>query len=317
MPSLHAALIQPSGARPLLCLALLASFALAGCARKAKPMLAPEPTAVEAAAHARAGELIAASGAEVAIAFRTLDGSQRWFVREDEPFHAASTMKIPVMIELFRQAHDGLIALDQPVTVVNEFKSLADGSPYSLGPDSDSETDLYKAVGQTRTYRELCDLMIDVSSNLATNNLIERLGVDRIRATTEALGASGMNVRRGVEDNVAYRAGLNNTTTARALQVLLEAIATGKAVSPEASREMMAVLERQHFSDGIPAGLPPGTVVAHKTGSITRIQHDAAIVLGDRPYVLVVLVRGIDDEKQGNALIADITRAIHAAVEAR
>ncbi len=92
--------------------------------------------------------------------------------------------------------------------------------------------------------------------------------------------------------------------------VLLEAIASGKAVSPEASREMLAVLERQHFSDGIPAGLPPGTVVAHKTGSITRIQHDAAVVFGDRPYVLVVLVRGLDDEKQGNALIADIARAI-------
>jgi beta-lactamase class A len=159
--------------------------------------------------------------------------------------------------------------------------------------------------------------MIDVSSNLATNNLIERLGVENIRATTEALGAGGMVVRRGVEDNVAYRAGMNNTTTARALLVLLEAIATGKAVSPDASRQMVAVLERQHFSDGIPAGLPPGTVVAHKTGSITRIQHDAAIVFGDRPYVLVVLVRGIDDEKQGNALIADIARAINGAVAAR
>jgi beta-lactamase class A len=275
------------------------------------------PATVEAAAHARVEDLVAKSGAEVAIAFRTLDGRQEWFVRVDEPFHAASTMKVPVMIELFRQADAGLLSLDGPVTVVNEFKSLADGSPFSLGADSDSEADLYQTVGQTRTYRELCDLMIDVSSNLATNNLIERLGVENIRATTEALGAGGMVVRRGVEDNVAYRAGMNNTTTARALLVLLEAIATGKAVSPDASRQMVAVLERQHFSDGIPAGLPPGTVVAHKTGSITRIQHDAAIVFGDRPYVLVVLVRGIDDEKQGNALIADIARAINGAVAAR
>jgi beta-lactamase class A len=293
------------------------SVLVSACAPKAKPSLAPTPAAIEAAAHARVEDLVAKSGADVAIAFRTLDGCQQWFVREDEPFHAASTMKIPVMIELFRQADAGLLSLDQPVTVVNEFKSLADGSPYSLGADSDSESDLYKAVGQTKTYRELCGLMIDVSSNLATNNLIELLGVDRIRATTVALGAEGMVVRRGVEDNVAYQAGMNNTTTARALLVLLEAIATGKAVSPEASRQMMEVLERQHFSDGIPAGLPPGTVVAHKTGSITRIQHDAAIVLGDRPYVLVVLVRGIDDEKQGNVLIADIARAIDGAVNAR
>ena len=317
MRTLHAALVQPRDARTLLCLALLVSLVMSACARKARPTVAPPATAVEAAAHARVDDLVAQSGAEVGIAFRTLDGRQEWFVRADEPFHAASTMKIPVMIELFRQAEAGLISPDGPVTIVNEFKSLADGSPFSLGPDSDSETELYKAVGQTRTYRELCDLMIDVSSNLATNILIEKLGVDRIRASTEALGATGMNVRRGVEDNVAYRAGLNNTTTACALLALLEAIATGKAVSPEASRQMLAVLERQHFSDGIPAGLPPGTLVAHKTGSITRIQHDAAIVFGDRPYVLVVLVRGIDDEKQGNALIAGITRAINGAVAAR
>ncbi len=316
MHTCHAALIQPSRARTLLCLAMLASLVLSACARTTRNAGAPTP-AVEAAAHTRVEDLVAKSGAEVAIAFQTLDGRQEWFGRADEPFHAASTMKIPVMIELFRQAEAGLISLDGPVTIVNEFKSLADGSPFSLGPDSDSETDLYKAVGETRTYRELCDLMIDVSSNLATNILIEGLGVDNIRATTEALGAGGMNVRRGVEDNVAYRAGLNNTTTARALLVLLEAIATGKAVSPDASRQMVAILERQHFSDGIPAGLAPGTLVAHKTGSITGIQHDAAIVFGDRPYVLVVLVRGMDDEKQGNALIADIARAINGAVTAR
>jgi beta-lactamase class A len=303
--------------RTLLALALLSSLVMSACARKAQPTLAPGPAAAEAAARARVEDLVTQSGAEVGIAFRTLDGRQEWFERADEPFHAASTMKIPVMIELFRRVDAGELSLDQPVTVVNEFKSLADGSPFSLGPDSDSELELYKAVGQTRTYGELCDLMIDVSSNLATNNLIELLGVGRIRATTEALGASGMNVRRGVEDNVAYRAGLNNTTTARALLVLLQAIATNRAASPESCRRMMEILERQHFNDGIPAGLPPGTLVAHKTGSITRIQHDAAIVLGDRPYVLVVLVRGIDDEKQGNALIADIARAINGAVEAR
>ncbi len=312
MRSLHVFLTQHGGARALLGFALLASLVLSACARVTRRAAAP--ASAVAAAHARVEDLVARSGAEVAIAFRTLDGRQEWFVRADEPFHAASTMKVPVMIELFRQADAGLLSLDDPVTVVNEFKSLADGSPYSLGPDSDSEPTLYQAIGQTRTYRELCDLMIDVSSNLATNILIERLGVDKIRATTVGLGAGGMNVRRGVEDNVAYRAGLNNTTTARALLMLLDAIATGRAVSPEASRQMVAVLERQHFSDGIPAGLPPGTVVAHKTGSITRIQHDAAIVFGDRPYVLVVLVRGLDDEKQGNMLIADIARAIQGAV---
>jgi beta-lactamase class A len=295
---------------------IVGGLALVASACAPKAMKLPSP-AVEAAAHARVEDLIRQSGADVAIAFRTLDGRSQWFVRDTEPFHAASTMKLPVMIELFREADAGLLSLDQPVTVLNEFRSIADGSPYTLSPDSDSEADLYKAVGETRTYRELCELMIAVSSNLATNNLIERLGVEHIRATTAALGADGMVVLRGVEDNVAYRAGMNNTTTAHALLVLLETIASARGVSPDASRQMVALLERQHFNDGIPAGLPPGTVVAHKTGSITRIQHDAAIVYGERPYVLVVLVRGIDDEKQGNALIADIARAINATVTAR
>lgn len=192
-----------------------------------------------------------------------------------------------------------------------------DGSSYSLSAGDDSEAALYKAEGQARSYRELCDLMITVSSNLATNVLIERLGVDRIRATVKALGAEGMDVRRGVEDNLAFRAGQNNTTTANGLLVLLESIAKGRAVSERASREMVEILERQQFNDGIPAGLPPGTRVAHKTGSITRIQHDAGIVYSPRPYVLVVLVRGLDDEKKGHALIASIARTVDAAVGGR
>ena len=302
--------IQLAGLAPAFaCLLLLAFAVTAGAASPAATL--------DPAARARVEALVKASGADVAVAFRTLDGREEWLLRADESFHAASTMKIPVMIELFKEAAAGRLSLDQPVTVVNEFKSLADGSPYSLGADTDSEAALYKAVGQTRTYRELCHLMIAVSSNLATNNLIDRLGVAKIQATTDALGAGGMLVRRGVEDDAAFRAGLNNTTTASALLVLLDAIATGKAVSPEASRQMVDLLERQHFNDGIPAGLPPGTVVAHKTGSITRIQHDAAIVYAPRPYVLVVLVRGIDDEKRGNALIADIARVVNGAAEAK
>jgi beta-lactamase class A len=138
-----------------------------------------------------------------------------------------------------------------------------------------------------------------------------------IEALVKASGAEGMDVRRGVEDNVAFRAGQNNTTTASALLVLLDAIARGRAVSEAASREMVEILQRQRFNEGIPAGLPPGTAVAHKTGSITRIQHDAGIVFSPRPYVPVVLVRGLQDEKQGHALIASITRAVDAAVGGR
>jgi len=115
------------------------------------------------------------SGADVGIAFRTLDGKIEWFSRADDVFHAASTMKIPVMIELFHQVREGKLELDEPLPIKNEFHSLVDASIYTLDPANDSETDLYKAVGQTRTLNQLCELMITVSSNLATNLLVEKL----------------------------------------------------------------------------------------------------------------------------------------------
>jgi beta-lactamase class A len=258
---------------------------------------------------------IAKSGADVAVAFRSLDGRSSWFVRADEPFHAASTMKVPVLIELYHQARQGKLRLEDTLVIRNQFSSLVDGSAYSLDASDDSEADLYRAVGSTRTLAQLSELMITVSSNLATNLLIERLGVDNIQRGVHALGADGMKVLRGVEDTKAFQAGLNNTTTARALARLLQAIAAGEAVDGASSRAMSAILERQTFNDGIPAGLPPGTRVAHKTGDITRIQHDAAIVYAPRPFVLVVLTRGIAEQKESYALIAGITRQIYAATE--
>jgi beta-lactamase class A len=260
-------------------------------------------------------ESIRKSGADVGVAFRTLDGKAEWFFRANEPFHAASTMKIPVLIELFHQVREGKLGLDDPLLVKNEFHSLVDGSIYTLDPEDDSETDLYKAAGQTRTLRQLCELMITVSSNLATNLLIEKLGVGNIRATVHSLHADGMNVMRGVEDGKAFAKGLNNTTTARGLQQLLDAIARGDAVDAESSRQMLEILERQKFNEGIPAGLPAGTRVAHKTGEITKIHHDAAIVFAPKPFVLVILVRGLADTKVSAALMADITRQLYGGTQ--
>jgi beta-lactamase class A len=260
-------------------------------------------------------ESIRKSGADVGVAFRTLDGRAEWLFRADEPFHAASTMKVPVLIELFHQVRHGKLQLNDALGVKNEFHSLVDGSSYTLDPSDDSETDLYKAVGQTRTLGQLCELMITVSSNLATNLLIEKLGVDNIRGTVHSLRADGMNVLRGVEDSKAFEQGLNNTTTARGLLQLLEAIAGGEAVDQESSRQMIEILERQTFNDGIPAGLPPGTRVAHKTGEITKIHHDAAIVFSPRPFVLIILVRGLVDTKDSAALMADITHQLYHATQ--
>ena len=258
--------------------------------------------------------LIAASGAAVAVALRTLDGRDELLLQPDVAFHAASTMKVPVLIELYRQARAGSLSLDDPIPVVNEFHSIVDGSPFTLDTGDDSDAEVYRHIGGRMSYRNLAEAMITVSSNFATNLIIEHLGATNIQKTTDALGAGGMHVLRGVEDDKAFQKGLNNSTTARALLTLMEAIARGKAVDQAASDEMIAVLKRQKFNNRIPAGLPPGTPVAHKTGEITRIQHDAAIVYAGRPFVLVVLVRGLDDAKRGSALAADITRVLYRAL---
>ena len=258
--------------------------------------------------------LIAASGAEVAVAFRTLDGRSEVLIDPDKPFHAASTMKVPVMIELYRQATAGLVSLDQRLEIRNEFHSIVDGSPFKLSEGDDSDTAIYAAVGKTLTLDELDEAMITVSSNFAANLLIEKLGVEKIRTTVTRLGADGMQVLRGVEDQKAFDKGLNNSTTARGLLVLFERLAHGQAVDPESDAAMIAVLKRQKFNDAIPAGLPPGTEVAHKTGSITRIHHDAGIVFAKRPYVLVVLVRGIQEQKESAALMTAISRAVYSSI---
>jgi beta-lactamase class A len=258
--------------------------------------------------------IIASSGAEVALAFRTVDGRSEVLIDPDMRFHAASTMKVPVMIELFRQAAAGKLRLNEPLPIRNEFRSIVDGSTYTLSEGADSDKLVYASVGRTMTLRQLCELMITVSSNFAANLLIERVGVENVRSTVTKLGAGGMEVLRGVEDQKAFDKGLNNSTTARALLVLFETLATGRAVSKKADAEMIAVLKRQMFNDGIPAGVPPKTVVAHKTGNITRIHHDAGIVYAKRPYVLVVLVRGIQDQKQSGALMATLSKTIYASV---
>ena len=273
------------------------------------PAKTPEPAPFSARRLA-AEKIIGESAAEVSVAYRVLDGSEEWMHEADKVYHAASTMKVPVMIELFRQESEKQLSLSDTLEVRNEFKSVVDGSPYSMDLGDDSDATVYKNVGKTMTLEELNVQMITVSSNFATNLLIDRLGVKNVRATVEAMGAYGVEVRRGVEDQKAFDLGIINETTARGLFVLLNAIARGTAVTKSASQRMVDVLAAQKFNDGIPQGVPPGTKVAHKTGTITRVHHDAAIVYGARPCLLVILTRGIEKEADSDALIARITKAL-------
>src|SRR6266480_4483280 len=197
-------------------------------------------------------------GAMVGLAYVDLASGDTLFLNADTSFHAASTMKVPVMIELFRRAKTGSFRMNQGLLLVNQFASLADGSPYALDPSSDSDTTLYHRIGDRVPIDTLLRLMITRSSNLATNTLITLVGADAVTRTMRSLGAQRIQVLRGVEDGKAFDKGLNNTTTARDLALILRAIEEGRAASPAATREMLGILLAQEFNEKIPAGLPAG-----------------------------------------------------------
>jgi beta-lactamase class A len=253
-------------------------------------------------------------GAVVGVSYRDLASGNSLDVNADESFHAASTMKVPVMIELFRMVERKELALDQGILLVNQFNSLVDGSPFSVDAGDDSDSLMYTRIGERVPVRELLERMIVRSSNLATNALIAIVGAERANATAHALGATRIKVLRGVEDGKAFQAGLNNTTTSRDLAALMQAIEENRAASRASCDMMRGILLRQEFNDEIPAGLPAGTPVAHKTGSITGVLHDAAIVYPRTrpPYVLVVLTKGIPDESVARTLMQDVSRMVYA-----
>lgn len=256
---------------------------------------------------------VSASGAEVGLYYRSLSaGGDSVVLGGDVRMHAASTMKVPVMMRLFLDEAEGLRSLGDSVAVTRTFRSIVDGSSFDLPSGSDSDTTFYGRVGERVPLRDLLNRMITWSSNLATNIVIQEADPRRVTAMLRAIGADSMEVLRGVEDLKAFEAGLSNTATARDLGVVMARVAEGEEFSPAARAEMLAILEGQHFRENIPAGLPEGTRVANKTGWITAHNHDAAVVFpeGAPPYVLVVMVRGIEEQAEAAALVADLSRTV-------
>jgi beta-lactamase class A len=251
-----------------------------------------------------------------AVAFKDLTTGDTLFINADSVFHAASTMKTPVMAELFRQAGEGRFSLTDSIIIKNEFKSIVDGSPYSLSRDSDSDTLIYERIGKKESIMNLMTDMIIVSSNLATNILIDMVGAKRVDSLLIRIGAPNMHVLRGVEDTKAFEAGLNNTTSARGQLLLYELIATNRLVDVKASEEMIRVLSDQRFGEIIPARLPKDVTVAHKTGSITGVQHDGGIVMlpDGRKYILVLLASKLKDPDKGVETMAMVSELIYRHV---
>jgi beta-lactamase class A len=251
----------------------------------------------------------------VSVAYHDYETDVSWSYRGGEWVHAASTIKVPVLLGVFGAIHAGDLEPESRVHVRNRFLSAADGTPYRVGSGRDANAEVYRQLGRTMRVSELARHMIVTSSNLATNLLVDAVGIERIRATLHDLNLDdGIELRRGVEDERAFDRGISNRVTADGLLRVLRVIEERRAFSPDASERMLEILHAQEFRGGIPAGLPPDARVANKTGEISTEAHDAGIVyLPERaPYALVVLTSWEPDAGSGRRdAIARISRAVY------
>jgi len=249
-----------------------------------------------------------------ALAFQEVrNPSNAIMINPHENFHAASTMKTPIMMEVYKQARDRKFQLTDSILIKNEFHSIVDSSIYQMELADDGGEELYKFIGQKRTIYQLVYDMITVSSNLATNILIELVCAPNVTNSMQQIGADKINVLRGVEDIKAYNLGLNNTTTANDLLIIYNAIAEGTWIDPKICEEIITVLLDQKFKTKIPKLLPEDVMVAHKTGSISNVEHDSGIVFlpDGRKYILVILSKELSDVKMGSDVIAEVSRMIY------
>jgi len=251
----------------------------------------------------------------IAIALHDLESGLRFSLRGDRWFHAASTIKVAVLLALFRAADHGRLRMDDSLHVRNRFFSAADGLPFHLNRDSDAMPELYEAIGRTAKISALAEGMISSSSNLATNLLLDFLGVEYARNVLRDAHVDGVELRRGVEDHAAHEKGINNEATADGLLTLLSGV-RGDFLTSESKEQAISILLQQRFNSMLPAGLPAHAAVAHKTGEISTACHDVGIVyLPERePYIAVILTE-FDSEADGRReTVAAISEAIYRAV---
>jgi beta-lactamase class A len=251
----------------------------------------------------------------IGVALHDLETGFRFSLRGDRWFHAASTIKVAVLLAVFRAADEGRLRLDDSLHVRNRFFSAADGTVFRVSRDRDATPELYAAIGRTMKISALAHAMICGSSNLAANLLLDFVGVEFARTVLREAQVDGVELRRGVEDHAAHERAINNEATADGLLSLLSAI-RGDFLTPESKREVIRILLEQRFNSMIPAGLPPHATVAHKTGEISTACHDIGIVyLPERkPYIAAILTE-FDSEREGRReTVAAISEAIYRSI---
>jgi beta-lactamase class A len=251
----------------------------------------------------------------VAVALLDFESGFRFSLAGDRWFHAASTIKVGVLLAVLRAADEGRLRLEDPLHVRNRFIGAADGFPFRLDSDSDAMPELYRAIGRTVKISALAEGMIAASSNLATNLLLDLIGVEYARNVLRDAEVSGVELRRGVQDHAAHERGIDNQVTADGLLMLLSAV-RGNFLNNESRDHAIRILLAQRSNSMIPAGLPAHATVAHKTGEISTACHDIGIVyLPERqPYIAVILTEFNPEHNGRRETVAAISEMIHRSL---
>jgi beta-lactamase class A len=230
------------------------------------------------------------------------DGVAVFTHEAERPHYSASTMKLPVAMAMLRKVDAGELALDQPVTVHNDFASAA-GGRFGVNRAEDEAPATWEKLGEEVPLNWLAREMITRSSNLATNLVLELVGADAANAVLVEYAKDESVIKRGIDDSPAQQAGISNLMTPAGLAGALVAVA-----NDESAQYLRDLLAANEWNGEIPAGVPAGTRVEHKNGWDLRIRHDGGIVrpADADPFVLVVCTTSDLPDRDAQQLIAAI-----------
>jgi beta-lactamase class A len=230
------------------------------------------------------------------LAVKDLSSGETFFIHGDEIMPQASSIKIAVLADLYLQAQQGKLNLNDEYVVRKE--DLVSGSDIMLG----------LTPGVTRlTLRDLATMVVTVSDNSATNVLIGRVGMENVNAMLDSLGLHATRLRRQMMDLKAAGEGRENVSTPREMMTLLETTYRGKLLNKEMTADFIKVLST-HKESSLLQGLPDDAVAASKPGELEAVRNDSGIIfVKNRPYILCVMTTYLKDEKEGSAAIRKIT----------
>jgi beta-lactamase class A len=233
------------------------------------------------------------------IAVKSLDGAFEFFAHEHEVFHAASIIKIPILIELYRQIEEQIVAIDRKVVLADEHKVAGAGVLHELH------------AGLVLTIKDLAILMIVVSDNTASNMLIDIVGQENVNCLLRELGMKNSALRKKFMIELADRSIINFISPYDAM-MLLEKLYEGEILSRPATAEVLDILSRQQYREKIPLLLPEDLQIANKTGEVTGVRHDVGIVfLENHPYVVSLMTKDVVDPLEADRAIAEISKKIY------